>query len=82
MRGGAGMARARLLPPRDPAAFHVTPRERTRSQRALRRRARTQPHPREAAGKFQTRQAKKAAVRPRQVFKPQKPGGGCSPSIC
>lgn len=39
-------------------------------------RARAQPHSLAAAGKFQTRQNKKSSVRPCQVFKPQKPGGG------
>lgn len=51
-------------------------RGRTWPQSALRVRARAQPHPRSTAGKFQTRQNKKATRRPRQVFKPQEPGGG------
>lgn len=52
------------------------PRERARPQSALRVRARAQPHSLATAGKFQTRQSKKSSVRPCQVFKPQKPGGG------
>lgn len=54
------------------------PRERARAgpQSALRVRARAQTHSLATAGKFQTRQNKKSSVRPRQVFKPQEPGGG------